>query len=318
MSQDLSRALYYIETHLKEAIDLHTLAEFAGYSEYHFSRVFKSIYNISAMKYVQRRKLIRASEEIIAGRSIMMTADTYGWDSQASFSRAFKNEYGFPPSLLKATSIGIQIGRGDRNMDHVFIKRMDEHATEEELLGILLQTIDHYKINLSEGEIRRASEKASALYKGLNRYSGDSYFTHCLNVAIILAEMEADPEVIIAGLCCDCIEKTSVSVCELTRMFNNKSVTTIVQADCLRQLYEKNEDIIAKELTIDDQNGLLVLLASRLHNMRTLQYLHEDKWNEKAQATIEVFLPLANIISNTKLIDELDHIAMQYIQKAAQ
>lgn len=318
MSQDLSRALYYIETHIKEAIDLHTISEYAGYSDYHFSRVFKSIYKISVMKYVQRRKLIRASEEIINGQSIMMTADTYGWDSQASFCRAFKNEFGFPPSLLKATSIEIFISKGVRNMDHVFFKRMDEHATEEELLDILLNTIEHYRINLNEGEVRRAVDKASALYKGVIRYSGDSHFTHCLNVAIILAEMEAAPEVIIAGLFCDCLEKTSVSVGELTQMVNNESVTTIIQADCLRQLYEKNEDIVAKELTIDEQNGLLVLLASRLHNMRTLQYLHKEKWNEKAQSTIEVFLPLAKIISNTKLIDELDHIAMQFIQKAVQ
>lgn len=107
MSQDLSQALYYIETHIKEAIDLKSIAEYVGYTEYHFSRVFKRIYNTSPMKYVQRRKLIRASEEIIGGQSIMMAAASYGWDCQASFCRAFKNAYGFPPSLLKATSIGI-------------------------------------------------------------------------------------------------------------------------------------------------------------------------------------------------------------------
>ncbi len=75
----MNRVLHYIEEHLKEPLDIKRLASVAGYSQYHFIRLFKSHTNETVMEYVCRRKLIRAAEDIAAGMRIIDVAFQYGW-----------------------------------------------------------------------------------------------------------------------------------------------------------------------------------------------------------------------------------------------
>ena len=103
----MKQILTYIEEHLENKITTIELAYFAGYSEYHFIRLFKKYTNMTVTEYVIKRKLIKASEEIIERNKIIDVAFKYGWQSYSSFTKAFNREFGFKPSLLRAVTLEI-------------------------------------------------------------------------------------------------------------------------------------------------------------------------------------------------------------------
>lgn len=88
----MKQILTYIEEHLEDKITTRELADFAGYSEYHFIRLFKKYTNMTVTEYVIKRKLIKASEEIIERNKIIDVAFKYGWQSHSSFTKAFNRE----------------------------------------------------------------------------------------------------------------------------------------------------------------------------------------------------------------------------------
>ena len=118
----MKQILTYIEEHLEDKITTKELADFAGYSEYHFIRLFKKYTNMTVTEYVIKRKLIKASEEIIERNKIIDVAFKYGWQSHSGFTRAFKKEFGFHPSLLRIMAIS---EGGVNLMSHVFLKNME-------------------------------------------------------------------------------------------------------------------------------------------------------------------------------------------------
>ena len=85
----MNHVLKYIEEHLEESLNIKRLAEIAGYSEYHFIRMFKRYTNETVMEYVCRRRLIRACEDILLGMRIIDVAIKYGWQSHSAFSKSF-------------------------------------------------------------------------------------------------------------------------------------------------------------------------------------------------------------------------------------
>ncbi|MEX6586003.1 helix-turn-helix transcriptional regulator [Paraclostridium bifermentans] len=92
------KSIEFIEKNLKNNLSLKTISNHVGYSEYHFSRVFKSEMNMSIMEYVQERRLLLASKEIFEGRKIVDVSYDYQYDTHSGFSKAFKKKFGFTPT----------------------------------------------------------------------------------------------------------------------------------------------------------------------------------------------------------------------------
>lgn len=290
-----------IENHLKEDLSVKYLASYFGYSEFYFSRLFKNQMGVSVMDYVCKRRMLMASEEIMEGKNIIDVAIEYGWQSHGGFAKAFKKEYVFSPSLLKVMIIELY-NLGGSNMAHIFLTQTDEHASKEQLIQLLKETIAHRGIE-SNGNFDVMIKNADTAYKGINRYSGDEYVTHTLNVAIILAQLEADINTIIAGLFCDASKKSIMSLSELLRELPLK-VQLIVQEVSEADVFEIDK--------LSD-NALLVMAAERLHNMRTIEYMDESKRRVKAKETVDIFMPIARRLGNNKVISELNDLSVRYL-----
>lgn len=296
-------SLKYIEKNINEPITADEIAKNAGYSLYYFSRMFKKYVGLSIMEYVKDRRLIKASEEIVSGKKIIDVALSYGYQSHSGFTKAFKGKFNFSPALLRAFSFQINSLGGNCNMNHVFMRNTDIHATKEELYNLLITTINRNLIDYNEEKMEKAYKFACIAHDGKKRYSGDDYVTHPINVAILLSEMEANEDVIIAGLLHDIIiEKTSLSLEEVKNQFSQK-IAKIIEA--VTNSY-KNEDLT-------DENVIMIRLADRLHNMRTIEFLDEVRWREKAKETLDIFSPIAAKLNNEKLIAELNNLSLKYI-----
>ncbi len=294
----------YIENNLSEPIDLETIAGNIGYSPYHFSRLFKSYMGISVMDYVKHRKLIKASDNILNGAKIIDVAIGNGYESHSGFTKAFKNEFGFSPSLLRAIKLQLDCINGGNAMKHVFMKQMDIHATKEELYEVLTQAIKEKRLGYSIDRIEKGYEFACETYKGIKRYSGDEYITHPLNVAIILVEMETEVDVVIAGMLCDAMLKTGLSEAKIADETTDKVKDILMQA---KQFDARSIDDIMMEEVV------LLKLAERLHNMRTVEFMDEKERKEKAEETLKLFIPICNKVGNSKLRSELNDLALKYM-----
>lgn len=296
-------SLKYIEENINEPIMEKDIAKNAGYSLYYFSRMFKKQMGLSIMEYVKERRLIKASEEIANGKKIIDVALDYGYQSHSGFTKAFKSKFGFSPSLLRAFSFQINCLGGNCNMSHVFMKNTAVHATKEELYELLVTTINGNMLEYDQEKIKKAYEFACKAHNGKKRYSGDDYVTHPINVAILLSEMEASEEAVIASLLHDIIfEKTSISLEEVKNEFSEKIVKIITDVT----EFNEDEDII-------DEDIIMVKLADRLHNMRTIEFIDKTRWKEKAKETLDTFSPIAVKLNNEKVIAELNDLSVKYI-----
>lgn len=289
----------YIENNIKEPITADDVAKNAGYSLYYFSRIFKNQVGLSIMEYVKERRMIKASEEIINGKKIIDVALDYCYQSHSGFTKAFSNKFGFSPVFLRAFRYQLKC-IGGKNMNHVFINSIDVHATKEELYKILTTTINDNMLKYNLKKILKAYELAYIAHKDKKRYSGDEYVTHPLNVAIILAELEASEEDIIAGLLHDIIlEKAELIDC-IKEEFSSRVV------EIIKGVADFNKNVT-------DEDVVLVKLADRLHNMRTITFMDEIHWKEKTQETLDIFLPIAKKLNNEKILAELNDLTMKLI-----
>lgn len=296
-------SLKYIEANINETITAEDIAKQAGYSLYYFSRMFKKQVGLSVMEYVTERRLIRASEDIVNGSKIIDVALDYGYQSHSDFTKAFKNRFGFSPSLLRGFSFQVNWLGGNCNMSHVFMKNTGVHAEKEELYTLLITTINENMLDYDQEEIKKAFEFACRAHVGEKRYSGDDYITHPINVAIILTEMGASEDTIIAGLLHDIdFEKNSRYLDEVENGFSDRIVKIIKG---VRKL-NANGDVI-------DEEVVMVKLADRLHNMRTIEFIDEVRWKEKAKETLDIFAPMAAKLNNEKLLAEFNDLSMRYI-----
>lgn len=176
--------------------------------------------------------------------------------------------------------------------------------------------------------VERAYRKAETAHAGQYRQSGEPYFTHCLAVAYILAEMKLDAEAIGAALLHDVVEDTQVTIEELRNEFGPSVATIVDGVSKLKNLPIKMEkdkrsrnadremEYIRKMLLAmgDDVRVVLVKLADRLHNMRTLGYMEPEKQREKAQETLDIFAPLANRLGIWQIKWELEDLSFRYLQ----
>ena len=197
----------------------------------------------------------------------------------------------------------------------------------------VLQTLFDSLPNLSPHDralIERAYHKAENAHAGQFRQSGEPYFTHCVEVARILTDMKLDAEAIAAALMHDIIEDTPVTADELRKEFGDKIAAMVEGVTKLDKLPIKESDRRSRNvdrgleyirkvlLTLeDDVRVVLIKLADRLHNMRTLGYMQEEKQRRIAQETIDIFAPLANRLGIWQIKWELEDLSFRYLEPQA-
>lgn len=297
----MNLVLSYIDLHLQEGLSVGKIAEYVGYSEYHFLRIFKQSMGMTVMEYVNKRRLLKASEDILNGERILDVAVKYGWQSHSGFTKAFKREYGFSPSLLKLMAHEIS-QTGGVAMNHAFLQASRENAAKEELLQIWKTLLRENEINIMESQVDQIYHCACHAYEGIRRYSGEDYVTHPLNVAILLTELNAAPEVICAGMFCDVIKKGNVSLEQLGEELPPEIVKLVQETS----EWEYQGEKLASSAT-------LIKLAERLHNMRTIGAISEQQRKDRAKETIRIFLPIAGKLGIEKLSAELNDLALKYL-----
>lgn len=296
------KSLQFIEENLEMHLSAGDIAQKMGYSEYYFSRNFKKEMHISVMAYVKKRRLIRASDEILEGCRIIDVALKFGYESHSGFTKAFKNEFGFSPSLLRAVTMGIDC-IGGNSMQHVFLERTEPHASKDQLFAVLKNRLSEDKRVWNLGEPERIYQYACHIYRGSKRYSQDEYITHPLNVAILLAQMGAEIHIIYAGMFCDALRETTVTIKEMENNLPGPVADLILKMEKAGScpVCSWTEDIV------------LIRLAERLHNMRTMEYMPKEAWKEKAQETLELVMKMADRTGNQKVLDELNDLSLKYI-----
>ena len=171
--------------------------------------------------------------------------------------------------------------------------------------------------------IRKAYDFSLEHHKGQNRASGQPYLIHPLEVATVLAEMKLDPSAIAAGLLHDSVEDTSVTMPDIEREFGAQvahiveGVTKISKIDFASREERQAENVRKMILAmVDDIRVVLIKLADRLHNMRTLSHLPEERQKQIAQETLEIYAPIAHRLGMGKIRGELEDLAFRYTDPA--
>ena len=184
----------------------------------------------------------------------------------------------------------------------------------------LLNVVKTYNADEVES-IRKAYLFAEYLHRGQTRQSGEPYITHPLNVAYILAEMHADKDTLCAGLLHDTLEDTKVTKEEITENFNEdvaKLVNGVTKISKLNFSSKQAQNLANTRKIItgitEDVRIIIIKLADRLHNMRTLGFKSEFKQKENAMETMDVFVPLAYFIGAFRLKCELEDICFSYLE----
>ena len=168
--------------------------------------------------------------------------------------------------------------------------------------------------------VERAYQLSLRLHKGQLRASGEPYLIHPLEVAILLAEMKLDTTAIAAGLLHDSVEDTSMTTGEILQQFGEQvahiveGVTKISKIDFASREEAQAENVRKMMLAmVDDIRVVLIKLADRLHNMRTLQHLSPERQVKIAKETLEIYAPLAHRLGMGKVRGELEDLAFPYV-----
>ena len=192
---------------------------------------------------------------------------------------------------------------------------MHDFTSPEVLYNELIASIKKYhplRHNHDPEGIRDCKEA----HKDQKRKSGEPYIIHPLCVAIILADLELDKETIVAGLLHDAVEDTWMTCDEITREFGPEvallvdGVTKIGQLSYSKDKVELQAESLRKMFLAmaKDIRVILIKLADRLHNMRTLQYMTPEKQKEKARETMDIYAPIAQRLGISKIKVELDDL----------
>lgn len=213
--------------------------------------------------------------------------------------------------------------------EELAMERMDielenpaDFTSPEELYQELVRSIRKYHPSDDITLIEKAYTIAYEAHKDQKRKSGEPYIIHPLCVAIILADLELDKETIVAGILHDVVEDTVLTLTQVTEIFGSEvallvdGVTKLtqlswsmdkveIQAENLRKMFLA----MAKDIRV-----ILIKLADRLHNMRTLQYMRPEKQKEKARETMDIYAPIAHRLGISKIKVELDDLSLKYLE----
>lgn len=202
------------------------------------------------------------------------------------------------------------------------VKTMHDFTSPEVLYKELINSVLKYHPSTDISMIEKAYKVASEAHEGQKRKSGEPYIIHPLCVAIILADLELDKETIVAGLLHDAVEDTWMTYEEVEKEFGSEVALLVdgitklgqlsysadkveVQAENLRKMFLA----MAKDIRV-----ILIKLADRLHNMRTLQYMRPEKQQEKARETMDIYAPIAMRLGISKIKVELDDLSLKYLK----
>jgi len=187
-------------------------------------------------------------------------------------------------------------------------------------LGDLLDMISTYSKEEVE-KIMKAYNYANDLHKGQYRQSGEEYIIHPLTVAYILAELSADSDTICAGLLHDTLEDTNTTKEEIAENFGSDVANLVDGVTKISKMNfsSKQEQNLANTRKIitsmaTDIRIIIIKLADRLHNMRTLQFKSEFKQKENSVETMEIFVPIAYQIGAYRIKNELEDLSLQYLE----
>ncbi len=195
-------------------------------------------------------------------------------------------------------------------------------TSPEILYNDLIRSIYKYHPSDDITMVEKAYQIARDAHKDQKRKSGEPYIIHPLCVAIILADLELDKESIVAGILHDVVEDTVMTLDEITEVFGPEvallvdGVTKLtqlswsmdkveIQAENLRKMFLA----MAKDIRV-----ILIKLADRLHNMRTLEFMKPEKQKEKARETMDIYAPIAHRLGISKIKVELDDLSLKYLK----
>lgn len=221
-----------------------------------------------------------------------------------------------PESIMRNSAEGLEI------VDGHAVKAPADYQDPEELYNLLISRVRKYHPSADVSIIEKAYNIAKKEHEGQFRKSGEAYIIHPLWVAIILADLELDKETITGGLLHDVVEDTVMTEEEIRAEFGDEvallvdGVTKLgqlsysadkleIQAENLRKMFLA----MAKDIRV-----ILIKLADRLHNMRTLQFMRPEKQREKARETMDIYAPIAQRLGISKIKTELDDLALKYLQ----
>jgi GTP pyrophosphokinase len=183
------------------------------------------------------------------------------------------------------------------------MKRMQENRPQDDL-SIVKKAYD-YSLRVHEGQMRA---------------SGEPYLAHPLEVALVLAEMKMDPVAVAAGLLHDSVEDTSLTIVDIRKEFGEQvahiveGVTKISKIDFATREEQQAENLRKMMLAmVDDIRVVLIKLADRLHNMRTLEHLQPDRRHKIAEETLEIYAPIAHRLGMGKIRGELEDLGFRFL-----
>ena len=189
------------------------------------------------------------------------------------------------------------------------------------MLDSLLSKIKEYNPNCNVEKITKAYYFAKNAHEGQFRNSGEPYFVHPVAVATILAELYMDDATIIAGLMHDVLEDTDVTFEQMVQEFDEEIAKLVDGVTKLKKIkYQSKQESQANNLRKmvlamnSDIRVIIIKIADRLHNMRTLEYMKKAKQLEKAKETIEIYAPLAYRLGMSSVKWELEDLSLRYLE----
>ena len=215
-------------------------------------------------------------------------------------------------------ALGIEIDNGELS-----VSKIPDSFTEPEVLyQNLIRMIRKYHPSDDISQIEKAYQVAYKAHDGQLRKSGEPYIIHPVCVCIILAELELDKETIIAGMLHDVVEDTYMTSEDVAREFGEEvallvdGVTKLTQINYVADKVEVQAENLRKMFLAmaKDIRVILIKLADRLHNMRTMQFQKPEKQKEKSRETMEIYAPIADRLGISKVKVELDDLAFQYLE----
>ena len=198
---------------------------------------------------------------------------------------------------------------------------MNDKGKPPVTIKLILDTVKNYQPDADLDLIERAYIVAKEAHEGQTRASGEPYINHPLNVAAILTELQLDDKTIAAAILHDVVEDTIFTLDELKDMFGEEIALLIDGVTKIGQIYFQSKEqqqieayrklIIA---TAKDLRVILIKLADRLHNMRTLKFMREEKRKRIAKETMELYAPLANRLGISNIKWELEDLCLRYLE----
>src|SRR5437868_5362206 len=168
--------------------------------------------------------------------------------------------------------------------------------------------------------VRKAYESSQHYHSSQSRASGEPYLVHPVEVACVLTEMKLDPIAIVAGLLHDSVEDTSVTIVDISKEFGEQvahiveGVTKISKIDFASSEERQAENVRKMVLAmVDDIRVVLIKLADRLHNMRTLEHLPAERQQRIARETLDIYAPIAHRLGMGKIRGELEDLGFRYV-----